>query len=220
MEVHPNTAVVGCKLLFPDGRLQRSVGAFPCALNAFLEASFLYLLMPKTRLASRLACYFDYSVERDSWVMGAYFMIRRSSIQELGPLDEQFYMYTEETDFCLRAKKAGQRSMVCSHGEGDYSPLGWHECCEQTCDSVGTSQSASVAETLLRHGKACYSHVQIWWRTVPRRCVFCCWLVHSESPDARREARYFADAIVLLSSRRWLYNREPMKQMIPWTRFT
>ena len=221
MAVHPNAAVVGCKLLFPDGRLQRSVGAFPCALNAFLEASFLYLLMPKTRLVSRRGfVYFDYSVEKEvDWVMGAYFMIRRSSIQELGPLDEQFYMYAEETDFCLRAKNAGREVWFVPAAKVIHHWGGMSAVNRRVILWVHLSQHLF----LQKHYSGMEKHAISMFRFGGALCrvvVYSAVGLFTLNRQMFAKARYFADAIVLLSSRRWLYNREPMKQMIPWTRFT
>jgi GT2 family glycosyltransferase len=51
---------------------------------------------------------FDYrSARQVDWLCGAFFLIRREVIDRIGLLDEQFFMYTEEVDYCLRAREAG-----------------------------------------------------------------------------------------------------------------
>jgi len=109
MERHPEAGISGCKLRFPNGTLQRSVRSFPSVWNELCESTFLYLLFPKSKAVGRYhLSYFDYASEMQvDWVCGAYFMIRREVLDTIGLLDERFYMYSEEVDYCYRAKKAG-----------------------------------------------------------------------------------------------------------------
>ena len=53
------------------------------------------------------------SVREVDAVTGCFLLIRRSLWNELGGFDEQFFMYGEETDLCLRARRAGHRSVIC-----------------------------------------------------------------------------------------------------------
>ena len=107
---HPDIWVAGCRLLSGDGTIQNSVGAFPSVLEGFLKASFLYLLLPECALISHGGVHrFDYTRSAPvDWVMGACFMVRREAFESLGTLDEQFFMYSEEVDFCRRVRNAGR----------------------------------------------------------------------------------------------------------------
>lgn len=109
MESHPQAGIAGCKLLFPDGTVQPSVRGFPTVLYAFLEATFLYLLLPRDRIVrAEGITRFDYSKTEDvDWLIGAYFMIRRTLMEKIGLLDEQFWIYGEEESYCQTAKDAG-----------------------------------------------------------------------------------------------------------------
>jgi len=109
MENHPRAGVAGCRLLYPDGSVQPSVRGFPTLLNVFLEATFLYHLLPKDRIVrTKGLVRFDYShTEEVDWLIGAYFMIRRSLLEKNGLLDEQFWIYGEEEDYCQRARNSG-----------------------------------------------------------------------------------------------------------------
>jgi len=104
---HTKAGIVGCKLWFPDGSLQRSVRSFPNVWNVFCEATFLYLV-PWFKWTSQFTLSnVDYNSERTvDWVCGAYMMMRRELVDRIGFLDEQFYMYTEEVDYCFRAWQA------------------------------------------------------------------------------------------------------------------
>ena len=106
---HPKAGIVGCSLKYPDGRIQASAYSFPTVWNMLSEATFLYKFFPKTRLFGGYhLTYLNYSqpVQVD-WLIGAFFLIRREVIESIGLLDEQYFMYAEDTDYCYQAKKAG-----------------------------------------------------------------------------------------------------------------
>jgi GT2 family glycosyltransferase len=101
--------IAGCLLRLQDGSVQQSLRSFPSLWDVFVEASFLYLVFPRTHLFGRYYMTdFDYRTPRQvDWLCGAFFLIRREVIDRIGVLDEQFFMYTEEVDYCLRARNAG-----------------------------------------------------------------------------------------------------------------
>ena len=109
LEKHPEAGVAACRLLFPNGSLQRSLYNFPGVWNIFCETFFLSKVFPRTRLFGNYTLtQFDYDVDRQvDAVCGAYLMLRRDVLSRVGMLDEQFYMYSEEIDFCYRAKRNG-----------------------------------------------------------------------------------------------------------------
>ncbi len=109
LDEHPLAWVAGCRLNSADGSLQASVGAFPSILEGVLRASFLYLLLPANAvIGSRSVRKFDYTRPAAvDWVMGAFLMVRREAIGRIGALDERFFMYSEEVDFCRRVWEEG-----------------------------------------------------------------------------------------------------------------
>ena len=108
-DTHPRAAVVGPRLRYPDGRLQPSVRGFPTPWRLATEYLFLRKLAPRTRaLNAFYAAGFDHAraVEADA-VMGACMLVRRAAIDEVGLLDEDFFLFSEETDWCYRFAQAG-----------------------------------------------------------------------------------------------------------------
>ena len=108
-EAHPDAAVVGPKLRFPDGRLQRSVRGFPTLWRLATEYFFLRKLAPRTRaLNAFYAGGFDHQHVREAeFVMGACMLVRREAVEQVGPLDEAFFLFSEETDWAYRFHAAG-----------------------------------------------------------------------------------------------------------------
>jgi N-acetylglucosaminyl-diphospho-decaprenol L-rhamnosyltransferase len=106
---NPRAAVVGPRLRFPDGRLQRSVRGFPTPWRIATEYLFLRKLAPRSEaLNAFYAGGFDHAQERRAdFVMGAAMLVRREAIDEVGPLDEDFFLFSEETDWCYRFARAG-----------------------------------------------------------------------------------------------------------------
>jgi N-acetylglucosaminyl-diphospho-decaprenol L-rhamnosyltransferase len=106
---HPRAAIVGPRLLNPDGTLQRSVRGFPTLWRLATEYFFLRKLAPRTGL---LNAFYGGGFEHDSvyeadFVMGACMFVRRSAVEEVGGLDEDFFLFSEETDWAFRFHESG-----------------------------------------------------------------------------------------------------------------
>lgn len=106
LDCHPDTGAVGPKLINPDGSFQASYADFPTLLTESLQAFGLarwlygpYCPSPPPRPGER-ACTVD-------WVAGACLMVRREVVDTVGLLDEDYWMYSEETDWCYRIHQAG-----------------------------------------------------------------------------------------------------------------
>ncbi len=105
MQADPSIGILGCRLLNPDGTLQRSCGLFPTLWTKFLDLTMLYRLVPVYRLG-----HWDYAGERDvDWLSGACLLLRREVYEQIGGLDEGYFMYLEDADLCRRAWQAGWR---------------------------------------------------------------------------------------------------------------
>jgi hypothetical protein len=108
-DAHPRAAIVAPRLLNTDGSLQRSVRGFPTLWRLATEYLFLRKLAPRSRLLNAFyAGGFDHDQVREAeFVMGACMLVRREAVEEVGPLDESFFLFSEETDWCYRFVRAG-----------------------------------------------------------------------------------------------------------------
>ncbi|MEA3226071.1 MAG: glycosyltransferase family 2 protein [Planctomycetota bacterium] len=118
-DAHPQAGVIGCRVLNPDRTLQPTCFMFPSILNMFLSSTYLYKLFPKSRFFGR---------ERMTWwgrndarevdvVTGCFMLVRREAIDQVGVMDERFFMYAEETDWCYRFRKNGWQVMFAPAGQ-------------------------------------------------------------------------------------------------------
>jgi len=110
-DAHPDVGILGAKLLNPDGSLQYSCRRFPNLGTGFYRNTPLGRMLPGNRWTSDyLMRDFDHASPLDvDWVSGAALVIRREALQELKGFDEDFYMYCEDVDLCMRAHRAGWR---------------------------------------------------------------------------------------------------------------
>jgi hypothetical protein len=107
MEIHPDCGIVGCKLLNSDGSLQPSVRRFPTLLSQVITLTKAPNIFPWL-IKKYLGLDIDYNKTQEvDQIMGSFFMIRRKVIEQIGLLDENFWAWFEEVDYCKRAKKAG-----------------------------------------------------------------------------------------------------------------
>jgi len=108
-ETRPQAAIIGPRLRNPDGSLQRSVRAFPTVWRLATEYFFLRKLAPGTDLLNPLYCGgFDHNSVRDvDWISGACLFVRRQATESVGLFDEDYFMFSEETDWCYRFRRAG-----------------------------------------------------------------------------------------------------------------
>ncbi len=108
-DMYPEVAVVGCRVLNPDKTLQRSCFMYDSLLNMFLSSSYLHKLFPKSRFFGRqwmTWCNFDEEISVEA-IKGCFMLVRRAAIDQVGLMDEEFFMYAEEADWCYRFRLAG-----------------------------------------------------------------------------------------------------------------
>ncbi|NIN65598.1 MAG: glycosyltransferase [Anaerolineae bacterium] len=110
MDAHPEVGMAGPKLVMADGSLDLACRrAFPTIENSFYKLFGLSRLFPNSRRFGQYNLTYldpDEMAEVDS-VVGAFLMVRREVVEQVGGLDEQYFMYAEDLDWALRAKKAG-----------------------------------------------------------------------------------------------------------------
>jgi len=106
---HPEAAVVGPRLLNPDGSLQRSVRGYPSPWRIATEYFFLRKLGPRTHaLNAFFGEQFDHESTREAeYLFGACMLVRREAVDAVGGFDEDFFLMSEEVDWCYRFREAG-----------------------------------------------------------------------------------------------------------------
>ena len=111
MDENKDVGICGPQLLNQDGTIQSSVRCFPTFRGALYRHTVIrYLGLFKNEYKKWLMKSFDHKTKMDvDQVMGAALMIRQSIIEDIGVMDEQFFMYYEEVDLCFRIKQAGWR---------------------------------------------------------------------------------------------------------------
>jgi GT2 family glycosyltransferase len=104
MEGHPEAGAAGGQLLNSDGTKQNSIANAPSLATELLNKKVLRWLFPE-RFPGKERNYVE-PIEVES-VIGAFMMVRRETIEEVGLLDEDYFLFLEETDWCYRMKKKG-----------------------------------------------------------------------------------------------------------------
>ncbi len=110
MNAHPEVGIAGPKLVMSDGSLDLACRrSFPTVENSCYKLFGLSRLFPNSRRFGAYNLTYldpDETAEVDS-VVGAFMMVRGEVVEEVGGLDEEFFMYAEDLDWALRAKQAG-----------------------------------------------------------------------------------------------------------------
>lgn len=109
MDEHAEAGMSACKLVYEDGRLQPSCYSFPSLLTELYTALQLDKAFPRSpEFGKYLMTYWDFDEVRavDS-VMGAFMLARRAAVDQVGMMDESYFMYSEEMDWCFQFKKHG-----------------------------------------------------------------------------------------------------------------
>ncbi len=109
MNQHPNVGIGGVSLRNLDGTQQKCVWRFPTPLDQFLLLLKVHHLFQHIAPIARWRYDdFDYSTSQDvDQVMGAFFCIRRSLLEKIGLMDDGYFMWYEEVDYCKQAIDAG-----------------------------------------------------------------------------------------------------------------
>ena len=108
-EANPRAGIIGPQLFYGDGTPQSSRRRFPTLTTAFLESTILQQWLPRNRVLTHFYMLDtnDDETQQVDWINGSAMFVRREVYDQIGGLDEGFFMYSEELDWCYRAKQAG-----------------------------------------------------------------------------------------------------------------
>jgi len=108
MDSNPRAGLAGGRLVGRDGSFQPSARMYPSLINNFLTMSGLAAKYRDSRLLGRMDRTWADPLQpaQVDWVPGAYSIIRRSVLDQIGFFDERFFLYFEEVDLCRRIKAA------------------------------------------------------------------------------------------------------------------
>lgn len=107
MKANPSVGIAGSKLISDDGDVQCSSFRFPSILSELatsLKLGVIDSLLSKWIIAPK---HIPRVAEKVDWVAGASMIIRREVFDDIGLMDEDYFLYFEETDFCLQASRKG-----------------------------------------------------------------------------------------------------------------
>jgi N-acetylglucosaminyl-diphospho-decaprenol L-rhamnosyltransferase len=125
MDARPTVGLIGVRQVTPDGRLDTTIRRFPNALRALGDAFAVERVPGRPGWLGERELdpsAYDREVACD-WTSGSFMLARREAIESAGFLDERYFMYSDETDFCRRIKTAGWEirhlpSMTILHHDG------------------------------------------------------------------------------------------------------
>jgi N-acetylglucosaminyl-diphospho-decaprenol L-rhamnosyltransferase len=106
---HPEVGALGPQLINSDGSVQSSRRRFPTLATGFFESTWLEGWAPGVLRRYYALDLADDEVAEVDWVVGAAILVPRLVYERTGGMDESYYMYSEELDWCRRIKEAGWR---------------------------------------------------------------------------------------------------------------
>jgi GT2 family glycosyltransferase len=109
MDKTPNAGIVGPKILWPDMTLQDSCRKFPTLWTKLCETVALNRIFPRSTVFSgeHMQFFAHDQVKKVDSLAGCFMMIRQTALKEVGLFDEQYFIYSEETDLCKRFSESG-----------------------------------------------------------------------------------------------------------------
>jgi N-acetylglucosaminyl-diphospho-decaprenol L-rhamnosyltransferase len=108
LDAHPDVGAASVVQQAPDGSILPSMRRFPSVGRQFGEALFAAKVPGLSRLSEQETSPERYAVEGSAdWLVGAFLAVRREALEQVGGLDERFFLYSEETEWCYRIRKAG-----------------------------------------------------------------------------------------------------------------
>jgi len=130
---HPHVGAMGCQVLNPDRTIQRTCSGFPTLFRLFVMTMALDKVRGLKFLDSYLMRWWSRDTEREVEVIsGCYLLIRKEILETVGALDERFFFFGEETDWCRRIREAGWKltfapvGKIIHYGGGSVKKLNYN----------------------------------------------------------------------------------------------
>jgi hypothetical protein len=119
MDAHTGAGLATARLEHPDGSPQYCAQAAPSILRTLIETARLHKALPRhVRGKFLLGPYWTYDEPIEvGWTWGTALIARREAVHQVGPLDEGFFMYGEDVEWCLRMRRAGWEVWFCPDAE-------------------------------------------------------------------------------------------------------
>jgi hypothetical protein len=158
MDANPDVGICGPKLVHPDGTLDDSCYRYPTkAIPAYRRTPLGKL----SRGRAAVAHYTMADVSREEtmdvdWLLGAVLMVRMDAMREVGKLDDRFFLYFEDTDWCRRFRAAGHR--VVYHPESTM--VHYHE----RLSAQGSWITGPFRRSTRVHIASAFKYFWKWWR--------------------------------------------------------
>lgn len=114
MDARPDVGVLGCRLRYPNRKIQPTAHEDYCWQDYLYSALFLHRLFPRSRVFGRMACtYVNYEADdlafETGFVAGAALMVRSAHLKEVGLLDERVFTFAEDWEWCRRFANHGYK---------------------------------------------------------------------------------------------------------------
>jgi GT2 family glycosyltransferase len=166
MERHPEIGMLGPGIIGTDGKVQRSCMGYPTLWNTFCRAVFLDGIFPRNKMFNgfMLNHWAHDSIKAVEVINGCFWLVRRTAVETVGFLDETFFIYGEDIDWCKRFNRAGWKVV--------YFPV------VKSLHYGGGSSSNSPVQFYIEMQKA---NLQYWskhYGDVSRRIYLCIIILH------------------------------------------
>lgn len=178
-----NVGVVGCRLELPDGQIDKACRrSFPTLWNSLARFSGISNLLPEIPIFSsyNLTYLDEYGSYPVDCVCGAFMMVRREVYIMIGGLDEEYFMYGEDIDWCYRIRQAGylvwyEGTATTVHLKGGNGGKRSRTSLRYFYDTMYLyymktrgKQPQCISVRLLKALVTLMYHVHVFWRRIPR----------------------------------------------------
>jgi GT2 family glycosyltransferase len=210
LEKNSGIGVLGPKMISPDGSIGQSVMRLPTVWNTICCALGLHSILPASRIFGGFLMegYTYDRIDEVEVLTGWFWMLPRVALQQVGGLDEQFFMYGEDIDWCHRFIKAGWRVVFYPGAEALH--YGAKSSAEAPTRFYVEMRRANLQYFRKHHGRVgSVGYILATWihelvRIVGYSLVYCC-------DHARRPAAAFKVSRSVLCLR-WLFRAMPLPQ--------